>query len=116
MLLVPLLRYIPGAVPSKLYEAMATGRPVVLIGEGEAARIVREHDAGIVVAPGDLPGLVQALSLLSSDPDLRGRLGGNGRAAAVRFFERSRVATTLIELLERSLHQPPGLVPILGLR
>jgi len=116
VLLVPLLRYIPGAVPSKLYEAMATGRPVVLIGEGEAARIVREHDAGIVVAPGDLPGLVQALSLLSSDPDLRGRLGGNGRAAAVRFFERSRVATTLIELLERSLHQPPGLVPILGLR
>ncbi len=116
VLLVPLLRYIPGAVPSKLYEAMASGRPVILIGEGEAARIVREHDAGIVVAPGDLGGLVQALRILSSDADLRGRLGANGRAAAVRFFERSRVAATLIELLERSLHRPSGLVPAFELR
>jgi len=43
VLLVPLLRYIPGAVPSKLYEAMASGRPVILIGEGEAASIVRDR-------------------------------------------------------------------------
>jgi glycosyltransferase involved in cell wall biosynthesis len=106
VLLVPLLRYIPGAVPSKLYEAMASGRPVVLVAEGEAARIVRDHDAGLVVAPGDLSGLVHALRTLSSDGDLRGRLGANGRAAAERFFDRGRVAGTFIDMLEQNLRAP----------
>src|SRR2546430_11023912 len=86
VLVVPLLKYIRGAVPSKLYEAMASGRPVVLIAEGEAAQIVRQHDAGMCVAPGDLAGLVQALRTLSGDADLRARLGANGRAAAIQFF------------------------------
>ena len=104
VLLVPLLRYIPGAVPSKMYEAMATGRPVVLIAEGEAARIVREHNAGIVVAPGDVAGLVEALRTLSGNAELRYRLGANGRAAAVRFFDRGKVAGKCIEFLERNLH------------
>ena len=103
VLIVPLLRYLPGAVPSKVYEAMATGRPVVLMAEGEAARIVRDHDAGIVVAPGDVAGLVHALDRLSSNIGLRGRLGANGRAAAVRFFDRSQIVGRFIDVLEQNL-------------
>ena len=53
VVLVTLKMHIPGAVPSKLYEAMASGRPVVLVASGEAAEIVREHRAGIVVEPGN---------------------------------------------------------------
>ena len=100
VLLVPLASYIPGAVPSKLYEAMASGRPVVLMAEGEAAHIVRRHDAGIVVAPGDVAGLGNALQALSCNADLRSRLGANGRAAAVQFFNRDTIAARLIGALE----------------
>ncbi len=84
VLVVPLLRYIPGAVPSKL-------------------------DAGMCVAPGDLAGLVQALRTLSGDADLRARLGANGRAAAIQFFDRKHIAVKFVELLERQLHPATGL-------
>jgi len=107
VLIVPLLRHIPGAVPSKVYEAMASGRAVVLMAEGEAARIVRDHEAGMVVAPGDVAGLAQALDALSSNITLRRRLGANGRAAAVRFFDRSHIARRFIDVLERDLQAPP---------
>ena len=42
---------IPGAVPSKIYEAMATGLPILFGGEGEGARRILEANAGIVAVP-----------------------------------------------------------------
>lgn len=103
ILLVPLGMSIPGAVPSKLYEAMASGRAVVLVATGEAAAIVREHDAGLVVEPGDVAGLAAALRALRDDPVRRRLLGENGRRAAVRFFDRSGIASRFIATLEAAL-------------
>ncbi len=103
ILLVPLGISIPGAVPSKLYEAMASGRAVVLVATGEAAAIVRQHDAGLVVEPGDVAGLAAALRTLRDDPARRRALGENGRRAAVQFFDRSAIAARFIETLERAL-------------
>lgn len=100
ILLVPLGMSIPGAVPSKLYEAMASGRPVLLIATGEAADIVNECRAGIVVAPGDLQGVVTALRTLRDDPALRAELGANGRRAAEAHFDRSEIARRFIDMLE----------------
>ena len=103
ILLVPLGMPIPGAVPSKLYEAMASGRPVVLVATGEAAAIVREHDAGLVVAPGDAAGLAAALRTLRDDPIRRRALGENGRRATVQYFDRSGIAARFIDTLEAAL-------------
>lgn len=103
IVLVPLKMYLPGAVPSKLYEAMASERPVVLIAEGEAAEIVRQHQAGLVVKPDDITGLVQALRMLSSQPSLRKTLGVNGRRAAEQHFDRTQIATRFITHLENYL-------------
>ena len=100
LVIVPLLRHLPGAVPSKLYEAMASARPVVLLAEGEAARIVTEHQAGIVVRPQDGVGLIHALRTLAANASLRRTLGANGRAAAVRHFDRAAIVTNFIEFLE----------------
>src|SRR5581483_5615465 len=103
ILVVPLGLGIPGAVPSKLYEAMATGRPVVLVATGEAATIVREHRAGLVVEPGDIAGLADALRTLRDDPALRAELGANGRRAALRHFDRAEIARRFIAMLETTL-------------
>jgi len=100
IVIVPLLRDLPGAVPSKLYEAMAAARPVVLVAEGEPARIVTEHRAGLVIRPQDAAGLAQALATLAGDPTLRRTLGQNGRAAAVALFDRATIADRFIEFLE----------------
>jgi glycosyltransferase involved in cell wall biosynthesis len=102
IILVTLKLFIPGAVPSKLYEAMAAGRPVVLVADGEAADIVRETNAGIVIRPGDINGLVQAIRRLRDQPGLRHELGENGRRATEDRFDSTKIAERFIDHLEAS--------------
>ena len=98
--LVPLRGQIPGAVPSKLYEAMASGLPVVLVAAGEAAEIVTAAGTGIVVAPGDADGLAEALRRLARSPEERRRFGEAGRETAVTRFDRRRLCDDFIRELE----------------
>jgi len=100
VILVPLKTYLPGAVPSKLYEAMASARPVILVACGEAAEIVQTHQAGIVVPPGDAAALAAALRTLHAQPELRHRLGQNGRRAAVAYFDRAQIVRGFVQYLE----------------
>jgi glycosyltransferase involved in cell wall biosynthesis len=99
MVLVPLHRSLTDAVPSKLYEALASGRPIILIATGQAAEIVREAQAGIVVPHDDPDALVAAVRRLGSDPALRARLGANGRAMATARFDRARINAAFAERL-----------------
>jgi glycosyltransferase involved in cell wall biosynthesis len=86
---------IPGAVPSKIYEAMASALPILLIADGEAARRVTEAECGFAVAPGDLHGARDAVVRLSSSSDLRQRLGAAGRRAAETTYNRDAIARRL---------------------
>jgi glycosyltransferase involved in cell wall biosynthesis len=82
---VVLLRDLPvfrGALPTKLCEAMAAGRPVLLSAEGESADAVRGAEAGIVVPPGDPAALADAIRRLHSDRALGATLGASGRVFA----------------------------------
>lgn len=88
VILVPLVGQITGAVPSKLYEAMASGRPLVVIAGGEPAAIVRNCKTGLIVEPNDIDGLVEALRNLRMDARLAESFGENGRNAAVKYFDR----------------------------
>jgi glycosyltransferase involved in cell wall biosynthesis len=98
---VALRTRLPGAVPSKLYEAMASGLPVVLVAEGEPADIVRSTKAGIAVSPGDVEGLAEALRRLAGSEDEREELGAAGRAAAVERFDRRPILDRFIYELTR---------------
>ncbi len=77
--------------PSKVYAIMASGRPfVAAIGsESEVARIARAHECGRVVPPGDAERLAEALLSLYASTEERARLGRNGRAALLQFYDRS---------------------------
>ncbi len=98
--IVPLKVSLPGAVPSKIYEAMGAGIPIVLAAAGEAAEIVRRCEAGVVVAPGDVDGLAAAIRALALDPARRARLGVSGRRAAERDFDRIGIAGRFMKHLE----------------
>jgi glycosyltransferase involved in cell wall biosynthesis len=100
IILITLKAFIPGAVPSKLYEAMASNKPVVLVAAGEAADIVREYDAGFVVKPDDIDAFVMALRTLGQSTEVRQRMGANGRAAAEEHFDRTKIAKRFIDYLE----------------
>lgn len=92
-----------GAVPSKIYEAMGGGKPLMLVAEGEAANIVEETGCGFAVDPGDLDGLSASMRRMVEDRELRQRLGEAGRRAAEQRFDRWRIADVFIDRLEKEL-------------
>jgi glycosyltransferase involved in cell wall biosynthesis len=71
-----------GALPTKLFEAMAAGRPVVVSARGEAAELVQRHGAGIAVPPEDAGRLAEALEELARDRPRLEELGRRARAVA----------------------------------
>jgi hypothetical protein len=71
------------ALPTKTFEVMAAGRPVVAAARGELMKLVQDARAGIVVPPGDPVALAEACRRLLAAPALREELGSSGR----RFVE-----------------------------
>ena len=67
-------------------EAMAHGRAVVTTGVGGLADAVDDGVTGLVVPPGDVPSLREALERLLADPDLRNALGTAAREKAREAF------------------------------
>ncbi|MCT9098178.1 glycosyltransferase family 4 protein [Haloarchaeobius sp. HME9146] len=70
-------------VSSKLYTAMATGQPVLVISQpdDDEARIVEQFEAGIQVSQGDVEGIVEAINRWQSNPELVREQGKNAREA-----------------------------------
>ena len=76
-----------GLVP---LEAMAAGRPVVASRIGGLPEVVEDGVSGFLVAPGSAPELVAAIATLLDSPELRERMGTEGRRiAAVKFDART---------------------------
>ena len=99
-LLVPLRAHslLEDFIPSKLYDAMAVGRPAVVAAGGEAASLVAETGCGMVVAPEDGEALAGAARRLLADPAARRAMGAAGRRAAAP-YARSRQIEKLDRLL-----------------
>lgn len=107
-LLVPLSAHPTFAdfIPSKLIDAMATGKPVLLSAAGESARILARSGAGIAVPPEDPQALADAALKLAADPELCRDMGARGRE-----FARRRLRSTQAERLEAVLLDVTGRQP-----
>jgi glycosyltransferase involved in cell wall biosynthesis len=72
--------------PLTLLEAMAHGKAVLTTtGVGQAS-VIKAHDAGIVVSPGDLDGIMEGAAKLLTDERYRSATGANARRLAERMF------------------------------
>jgi lipopolysaccharide/colanic/teichoic acid biosynthesis glycosyltransferase len=93
-------------VPSKLYGALAAGRPVLYVGpaESEAARVVEEAQCGYTIAPEDVDGFCRAVMELYREPERRRLFGDRARKVFESRFDRSgatrRFGLTLRGLIE----------------
>jgi glycosyltransferase involved in cell wall biosynthesis len=95
-------------IPSKLFECMGMGIPILLGVEGESAGIVEREGAGIVFEPENADALVTALRRLADNPALRAQLRQRGLAAA-RNYDRATLAMDMLRSLEcAALPSPAG--------
>lgn len=85
-------------VPSKLIDAMATGRPVIVSAAGEAARILELAGAGVVAAPEDAEDLARIVRWLKEHREEAKAMGERGRA-----FARTQLRSNQAQRLEALL-------------
>lgn len=71
-------------------EAMAVGKPVIATRIGGLTDIVADGETGILVEPGSVDELANAMQRLIADPDLRAQMGTKG-LERVRLFQASTV-------------------------
>ena len=88
-------------LPSKIFEAMAMARPIILGVEGRAAELIERTGSGICVTPEDPDSLATAMIRLAGDPALAQRLGAAGRVAALAEFDRLRLADRYLQVLSK---------------
>jgi len=90
-------------VPSKLYPILMAGKPVLVVASAnsDAARIVESSGCGIVIAPGDVEGLVAAVQELTGRPDLLAAMSKNAREIS-QSFTRDKELSRYVSFVEAS--------------
>lgn len=87
--LIPLVTHIYGAIPSKIYEAMAAGLPIIFSGGGEGQAIIELHKTGWTCTPGDYKEIARTIKEVAAmDKDSLGEIQKNCIAAAANTFNR----------------------------
>jgi glycosyltransferase involved in cell wall biosynthesis len=99
--LVPLRKHptFENVLPSKIFEAAAMGKPILLGVDGEARDLVERYDAGVWFEPENGADFLAKLELLRCDRSRYARLSENCRRLAADFDRRS-LAVRMYRLLE----------------
>ena len=100
--LVPLLNSgLEDAVPSKMLEAWANQRAVILAAGGEAAEVVRQSNGGVIVAPEVPEQLDRAILSLRDNPTQLAAFAQNGYEFVQQYFDRRALALQMEQVLQR---------------
>jgi glycosyltransferase involved in cell wall biosynthesis len=86
-------------IPSKMFEIMACGVPIVASLEGEAADILNESKAAEVVKPDNAEEIKQAIIKIKNDKVLYKRLTENGPAFVEQNYSRKKLAKEYLEII-----------------
>jgi glycosyltransferase involved in cell wall biosynthesis len=101
--LIPLKRLdlFKGALPSKMFEAMAAAVPLLASIEGEARELVERAQGGLCIEPENPQAMADAILGFYNDPEGRQILGRNGQQYVIEHFDRQKIADQLERLLTR---------------
>lgn len=97
--LIPLKTHIYGAVPSKIYESMAAGCPIIFSGLGEGRQIIEENQLGWVSMPANYKQLSDIIEYIGLHKDVLIQKGENCRQCAQNKFNRPKQVTSLYNYL-----------------
>jgi colanic acid biosynthesis glycosyl transferase WcaI len=102
-------------VPSKLYGALASGRPILYVGPDacEVAQVVRRDGLGWEGRPGDAAGLANAILRMHADSERTARIGAKARQVFEQNYDLVHARRRWSEVLEMA-RQDPALPQMLG--
>ena len=103
VLLVPLdSRKSRLSVPSKLYNFLAAGRPVLGLADrsSEVASLLEERGCGVAVAPDEPAAIAEAVLALRRSADARRTFASNARAYVVEYFAKDKILGSYASLIE----------------
>jgi len=89
-----------------IFEALASGLPLVLPDHGTFPEIVEKSGAGVLHAPNDVEHLAAQLERVLLDEELRRKLGVAARRSAQEHFHSARMAAETLDVYRRVLDQP----------
>ncbi|OZI08936.1 group 1 glycosyl transferase [Siphonobacter sp. BAB-5385] len=103
---VALLRPIgdfPGSYPSKIFEYMALGLPVVTSNFPLYQSVVEENECGFCIDPTDAEQLYESLKILIEQPAVRTQMGERGKRAVRQRYNWAYEQQRLLDFYERIL-------------
>jgi colanic acid biosynthesis glycosyl transferase WcaI len=91
----------PSSLPSKIFNVMASARPILAVTppEGEIARLIRIADCGWNVPPRSPQGLAEAIVHLKAQGSLLTQMGENGRHYLEKHHSRNRCVDAYEKML-----------------
>ena len=98
--------------PNKVFDYMACERPTILAIDGVARKLVCEDaHAGLFVPPEDSGALARTVTYLVDNPELRAKLGANGRRWVLDHATRDALATRYLDLMNQMLSRTKPCLP-----
>jgi glycosyltransferase involved in cell wall biosynthesis len=89
------------SIPSKTFAYMASGRPLLMAVEGEAAELVMRHECGIVAKPSDPAALAAAVrEFLGMPGKLRRHMGCAAREAYLQHYSSTAQVAKVIATVD----------------
>jgi len=89
--------------PNKLFDGLATGRPMIVNSDGWTRQILEDNRAGAYFPARDGAALADLIVGLADDPGARAKMGANARSLAEHQFARDILAQQVLDVLERAV-------------
>jgi glycosyltransferase involved in cell wall biosynthesis len=90
-------------VPVKILDYMAAGLAIVASKQGQICEMLEHRRNGLLVSPGDVSALANALIQLAEDPRLRQRLGEAARAKITHTYTWERTAQGVLSVCQEAV-------------
>ena len=93
-------------VPSKIFEIMACGKPILLGTHGESKRLVARAGCGVFFEPENAADLAEGIQRLHRQPAWQRRLGQSGLQFVREHYSRTPLAEDYLRLLDAVMGVP----------
>jgi len=92
-------------IPSKMFEIMAMGRPIIGSVRGESANILEQSGSALVVPPEDSKAIAESVLALYNNRDRAQEMGNKGREFVVANYSRHSLAASYLEVMESAISE-----------